>query len=89
MNILDAVYEVLKVTKRPMKASELLAEMTSRGLWQPHGEPPKDSVGASLYEDIKKNGAKSRFAKVGHGYFTLAMAGRRGSKTSNEWYVYI
>ena len=89
MNILDAVYEVLKVTKRPMKVSELLAEITSRGLWQTNGETPKDSVGASLYEDIKKMGAKSRFAKVGHGYFTLAIASRRGSRTSNEGYVYI
>ena len=89
MNILDAVYEVLKISKKPMKVSELLVEITSRGLWQPNGNTPKDSVGASLYEDIKKKGAKSRFAKVGHGYFTLAITGRRGSRISNDGYVYI
>ena len=89
MNILDAVYEVLRISKKPMKVSELLAEITSRGLWHPNGETPKDSVGASLYDDIKKKGTKSRFIKVGHGYFTLALAGRHGSGTSNEGYVYI
>ena len=88
MNILDAAYEVLKTTKKPMKVVELLAEMTERGLWQGGGPTPKDSVGASLYEDIKRQGAKSRFVKVGHGYFALSASGGKGKK-SNEGYVYI
>ena len=89
MNILDAVHEVLKSMKKPMKASELLTEITRRGLWQTNGATQKDSVGASLYEDIKKLGTKSRFVKVGHGYFSLAADSKRSGKKSNEGYVYI
>lgn len=88
MNILDAAYEVLKMAKRPMKVSELLEEMTGRGLWQASGATPKDSVGASLYDDIKKQGEKSRFVKVGHGYFALSASQKKNRKT-NEGYVYI
>jgi len=88
MNILDAVHAVLKEAKKPLKASELVAEITARGLWQAGGGTPNESVGASLYEDIKKKGAHSRFAKVGHGYFALATDAKR-SKKSNSGFVYI
>ena len=88
MNILDAAYEVLKSEKKPMKCADLTAEMTERGLWQPGGTTPKDSVGASIYEDIKKLGEKSRFAKAGHGYFMLSSV-VKGRKKSNEGFVYI
>ena len=88
MNILDAAYEVLKLEKKPMKCADLTAEMTERGLWQPGGPTPKDSVGASIYEDIKKLGEKSRFAKAGHGYFMLSSI-VKVRKKSNEGFVYI
>ena len=88
MNILDAACEVLKSAKKPMKCDELTAEITKRGLWLPSGTTPENSVSASIYEDIKKFGVKSRFAKAGHGYFTLSDASK-GLRKSNEGFVYI
>ena len=88
MNILNAVYTVLKDEKKPMRATELLAEITRRGLWKTNGESPEASIGASVYDDIKKHGSKSRFAKAGHGYFVLS-SGKGEAKRSNEGYVYI
>lgn len=87
MNILDAAYTVLKAAKKPLTSKEVLSDMTSQELWKPDGDTPEASVGAALYSDIKKNGGKSRFMKVGHGYF--ALAGKEVSSKSNSGFVYI
>lgn len=72
MSILDAVLKVLAEKKRPMSADELTKLIVGNGLWMPETKTPIASVGAALYSDIKKNGAKSKFAKAGNGYFSLA-----------------
>ena len=88
MNILNAAYTVLKDEKKPMRPSELSAEIVRLGLWKSTGGTPEASVGAAIYEDIKRNGRKSRFAKAGPGFFVLS-SNKGNAKKSNEGYVYI
>lgn len=72
MSILEAVLKVLTEEKRPMSAEELTKCLVDGGLWIPETKTPVASVGAAVYADIKKNGAKSKFVKAGNGYFSLA-----------------
>jgi len=87
MNILDAAYKVLSAERRPMSAEELTRRIVDGGMWKLETKTPVASVGAALYSDIKKNAAKSKFAKVGNGYFALAADVRKDE--NNAGFVYI
>ena len=87
MSILDAVLKVLTEEKRPMSAEELTKHIVGKNLWIPETKTPVASVGAALYSDIKKNGAKSKFVKAGNGYFSLAADVSR--EEDNAGFVYI
>ena len=72
MSLLDAAYEVLKKSGRPMSPSDMIGPILESGAWATKGKTPAQTLGARLYVDIKKLGAKSRFVNAGNGRFTLS-----------------
>ena len=54
-----------------MRPKELAAALIQRGMWQSQGKTPDATVGARIYEDIKKHGNQSRFIKAAEGLFAL------------------
>lgn len=54
-----------------MHSKELAAALIQRGMWSSQGKTPDATVGARIYEDIKKHGNQSRFIKAAEGLFAL------------------
>ena len=67
MNILKAAFTVLQQSGTPLSVEEITQRVLGAGLWSTTGKTPSATIGASLYMDIKKNGAQSRFVKAGKG----------------------
>ena len=72
MSLLDAAYEVLKKSGRPMSPLDMIVPILESGAWTTKGKTPAQTLGARLYVDIKKLGAKSRFVNAGNGRFALS-----------------
>ncbi|WP_198166314.1 winged helix-turn-helix domain-containing protein [Prosthecochloris sp. HL-130-GSB] len=71
MNVQSAAIQVLKEAGEPLHATEIAKLIIEAGLWKSDGKTPEATVSASLYSDIKKNGDKSPFVKVGPQTFAL------------------
>ena len=71
MSLLDSVYLLLQESASPMRPKELAAALIQWGMWQSQGKTPDATVGARIYEDIKKHGNQSRFIKAAEGLFAL------------------
>ena len=71
MNVQAAALEILKGAGRPLHAREIAEQIMAAGLWQSGGKTPDATVSARLYSDIKSNGDKSPFIKVGPQIFAL------------------
>ena len=54
-----------------MRPKELAAALIQWGMWQSQGKTPDATVGARIYEDIKKHGNQSRFIRAAEGLFAL------------------
>lgn len=54
-----------------MRPKELAVALIQRGMWRSQGKTPDATVGARIYEDIKKHGNQSRFIKAAEGLFAL------------------
>lgn len=54
-----------------MHPKELATTLIQRGMWSSQGKTPDATVGARIYEDIKKHGNQSRFVKAAEGLFAL------------------
>ncbi len=73
MSALDAAAEVLKDTKGPLNAKELIETMAARGLWSsPNGKTPEATLYAAMMREINSKGADARFLKVDRGQFAHA-----------------
>lgn len=72
MNLLDAVYDILKASDHPMSAKDLAKILLEDGIWKSNGKTPDATIGARIYMDIKRNGKTSRFLKAGKGAFAVA-----------------
>ena len=71
MSVKAAATEVLKKAQSPLHAKAIAEQIIAAGLWTSDGKTPEATVSASLYSDIKKNGDKSTFVKVGPQTFAL------------------
>jgi restriction system protein len=71
LNVQAAAMEILKGAGRPLHAKEIAEQILAAGLWQSGGKTPDATVSARLYSDIKSNGEKSPFVKVGPQTFAL------------------
>ena len=68
---LDAAYQVLKDTNRPMSYEEITQQALNRDLLITRGATPERTMAASLYVDIKEKGATSRFSQISPNQFAL------------------
>lgn len=71
MSVKAAATEVLENAQTPLHAKAIAEQIIATGLWKSDGKTPEATVSASLYSDIKKNGDKSLFVKVGPQTFAL------------------
>ena len=78
LSALDAAERVLKETKKPMHAGELIDAMAERKLWEsPVGKTPTATLFAAMLREIAVKGDDSRFAKMDRGLFGLKPWERR------------
>jgi len=71
MSVLTAAIQILEQADAPLHVEELAARMIAAGLWTTKGKTPGATVSARLYSDIKTNGGRSPFVKVGPQIFAL------------------
>lgn len=72
MGALDAAVRVLRETKKPMKAKEIVEAILSKGYWSTGGKTPWATLYASIIREIAGKGKDARFKKTGRGTFALA-----------------
>lgn len=71
MTVQDAAIQILSTAGKPLHAKEIAERVIEAGLWEPKGKTPDATLGSRLYSDIKTNGDKSPFVKVGPQTFAL------------------
>ncbi len=71
MSVQSAAIQILKEAGKPLHATEIAKLIIEAGLWKSDGKTPEATVSARLYTDIKSNGDKSSFVKVGPQTFAL------------------
>ena len=71
MTVQDAAIQILLSAGKPLHAKEIAKRIIDGGLWKSEGKTPDATVSARLYSDIKSNGDKSPFVKVGPQTFAL------------------
>jgi len=70
VSALDAAAQVLVKTTKPMRATEMIAEMEAKGLWKsPGGKTPEATLYAAIIREIAAKGDKARFKKHDKGVF--------------------
>jgi restriction system protein len=71
MDVKTAATQVLQQAGTALHAKDIAEQIMAAGLWQSDGKTPDATVSARLYSDIKNNGDKSPFVKVGPQTFAL------------------
>jgi restriction system protein len=71
MDVKSAAIKVLQQVGMALHAKEITERIMAAGLWHSEGKTPEATVSARLYSDIKNNGGKSSFVKVGQQTFAL------------------
>ena len=84
MSVQSAAIQVLKEAGKPLHATEIAERILKADLWKSDGKTPEATVSARLYRDIKKNGDKSPFIKVGPQIFALRESGLGSVQTPGE-----
>ena len=76
VSAIDAAATILADTGKAMRATELIAEMESRGLWKsPGGKTPESTLYAAISREIAFKGEASRFTRGDKGFFIARKAG--------------
>ena len=71
MDAKTAAIQVLQQAGTALHSKEIAKRIIEAGLWQSAGKTPGATVSARLYTDIKNNGDKSPFVRVGLQIFAL------------------
>ncbi len=66
----EVASQVLKTKNEPLTAKEIVDIALQEGILSTEGKTPEASMSAQLYVDINNN-KKTKFKKVGKGYFSL------------------
>lgn len=70
MSALDAAAQVIASSDKPMRATDMIAEMEAKGLWKsPGGKTPEATLYAAIIREIAAMGKDARFAKHDRGLF--------------------
>ncbi len=77
MSQLDAALAVLRKSRKPLSAKELVAKMAERKLWvSPNGKTPDATLAAAINREIHAKGSAARFAKPEPGRFAINKAAK-------------
>ena len=77
VSALGAAAQVLAEAAQPMRAQELIATMTERGLWSsPKGKTPHATLYAAMIREIAVKGKEARFKKLDRGLFAANPASK-------------
>lgn len=68
---LDAAYEILKIEGKPLKPKDIIRKALNLRLLETKGKTPTYTMASRFYGDIRDNGPRSRFIKVGPNLFGL------------------
>lgn len=69
MSGLDAAYEILKKSGKPMNVKEITDAIIASSLWNPEGATPSATISAALQREIAAKQEDSRFVKAERGLF--------------------
>jgi hypothetical protein len=70
LSALDAAAQIVAASDKPMRATDMIAEMEAKGLWKsPGGKTPEATLYAAIIREIAAKGPEARFAKVERGVF--------------------
>jgi hypothetical protein len=81
MDALNAAYQILCEAGEPLHSNEIARRILAQGLWATKSKTPAATVAARIAVDIKRNGAASRFRRVGRSTFTRNDTGAPGADT--------
>ncbi len=74
VSALDAAAQVIAVSKEPMRATDMIAAMESKGLWKsPGGKTPEATLYAAIIREISAKGKEARFVKHDRGLFVAGL----------------
>jgi hypothetical protein len=80
VSALDAAAMVLAVSEVPMRATEMIAAMRTKGLWtSPGGKTPEATLYAAIIREIAAKGDKARFRKHERGVFVATKHASAGA----------
>lgn len=71
MSALSAAEKVLQESGKSLSCRQIAEGALNKGYWQTSGKTPWATIAAQLYTHINKNGAASRFVRVGPDCFAL------------------
>jgi HB1, ASXL, restriction endonuclease HTH domain len=75
LSAINAAYQVLKATRTPMNAQEMIKAMDDQGLWtSPGGKTPHATLYSAILREIQTKGNASRFRKAERGKFAAGDA---------------
>jgi hypothetical protein len=70
VSALDAAAQVLAKATKPMRATDMIAEMEAKGLWKsPGGKTPEATLYAAIIREIAAKGNAARFKRHDRGVF--------------------
>ena len=80
VSALDAAATVLAGSEVPMRATEMIAAMQTKGLWtSPGGKTPEATLYAAIIREIAAKGDKARFRKHERGVFVATKHASAGA----------
>ena len=69
LTLLEAAYHVLRDAKKPLTCQEIIDRAVKKKLHRSSGVTPANSLNAAVFREIKAQGEKARFVRVGRGLF--------------------
>ena len=77
ISALSAAAQVLAASEVPMRAKEMIAAMSAKGLWtSPGGKTPEATLYAAIIREIAAKGTAARFKKHERGVFVAPPRGK-------------
>lgn len=78
MTFIKAAYQILKKEDKPLSSKQITEMAIAKGLITTSGKTPWLSMSARIWEDMRKNGDKSRFRKLESGKYYLRQFNQKG-----------
>jgi hypothetical protein len=71
LSLVAAAIQVMRETRKPMSAKQVVDAVLAKGLWSSTGKTPDATLYSSILHEIQKKGQEARFRKTDRGLFEL------------------